>query len=41
MEYAPVTLTACGTYRGRTLDWTRTYGNNCQATIATGPVFYF
>ncbi|MFB6837835.1 SSI family serine proteinase inhibitor [Streptomyces sp. NPDC056361] len=40
-DYAPVTLTARGTYRGRTVDWTRTYGNNCEATIKTGPVFYF
>lgn len=40
-EYAPVTLTARGTYRGRTVDWTRTYGNNCEATVKTGPVFHF
>ncbi|MFE5714447.1 SSI family serine proteinase inhibitor [Streptomyces sp. NPDC056501] len=40
-EHAPVTLTASGTYRGRTVEWTRTYGNNCEATAKTGPVFYF
>ncbi|TXS22188.1 hypothetical protein EAO71_25770 [Streptomyces sp. ms191] len=28
----PVTLTARGTYQGRTIDWTRTYGNNSEAT---------
>ncbi|MFC7795759.1 SSI family serine proteinase inhibitor [Streptomyces cinereoruber] len=40
-EYAPVTLSAQGTYRGRTVDWTRTYPNNCAAHIATSPVFHF
>lgn len=40
-EYAPVTLTASGTYKGRTVDWSRTYGNSCEATRATGVVFYF
>ncbi|WP_329619132.1 SSI family serine proteinase inhibitor [Streptomyces sp. NBC_01255] len=40
-EYAPVTLTARGTYKGRTVDWTKTYGNNCEATVATGAVFSF
>ncbi|MET9676432.1 SSI family serine proteinase inhibitor [Streptomyces sp. NPDC006482] len=40
-EYAPVTLTARGTYKGRTVDWTKTYTNNCEATVKTGAVFYF
>ncbi|MET7756065.1 SSI family serine proteinase inhibitor [Streptomyces sp. NPDC005389] len=40
-EHSPVTLSAQGTYRGRTLDWTRTYGNNCEATVKTGAVLSF
>ncbi|MFB7030913.1 MULTISPECIES: SSI family serine proteinase inhibitor [unclassified Streptomyces] len=40
-EYNPVTLSAQGTYRGRTVDWTRTYTNACQAHIATSPLFHF
>ncbi|MFD3729470.1 SSI family serine proteinase inhibitor [Streptomyces sp. NPDC058671] len=40
-EHSPVTLRAQGTYQGRTVDWHRTYPNNCQATVKTGPVFYF
>ncbi|WP_017238174.1 SSI family serine proteinase inhibitor [Streptomyces sp. SS] len=40
-EHAPVTLTASGTYKGRTVDWTKTYDNNCEATRITGAVFYF
>ncbi|MFD4320470.1 SSI family serine proteinase inhibitor [Streptomyces sp. NPDC058548] len=40
-EHSPVTFSAKGTYHGRTVDWTRTYGNNCEATVKTGPVFSF
>ncbi|MFB7541476.1 SSI family serine proteinase inhibitor [Streptomyces zaomyceticus] len=40
-EYAPVTLTARGTYKGRTVDWSKTYPNNCEAVRDTGAVFWF
>ncbi|MFJ5142771.1 SSI family serine proteinase inhibitor [Streptomyces sp. NPDC088707] len=40
-EHSPVTFSAQGTYRGRTVEWTRTYGNACLASAATGPVFSF
>ncbi|MFH9727838.1 SSI family serine proteinase inhibitor [Streptomyces sp. NPDC017254] len=40
-EYAPVTLTARGTYEDRTVDWSRTYPNNCEAVRDTGAVFWF
>ncbi|MFB7234931.1 SSI family serine proteinase inhibitor [Streptomyces sp. NPDC058128] len=40
-EHAPVTLSAQGTYRGRTVEWTRTYANNCEAAGKTGAVFHF
>ncbi|MEU7120675.1 SSI family serine proteinase inhibitor [Streptomyces zaomyceticus] len=40
-EYAPVTLTARGTYKGRTVDWSKTYPNNCEAVRDTGAVFCF
>ncbi|MFD3535874.1 SSI family serine proteinase inhibitor [Streptomyces sp. NPDC058664] len=40
-EYSPVTLTARGIYKGRTVDWTRTYSSSCEAAVKTGPVFYF
>ncbi|MFI1980277.1 SSI family serine proteinase inhibitor [Streptomyces wedmorensis] len=40
-EHAPVTLTARRTYRGRAFGRTRTYDNNCEATVRTGPVFSF
>ncbi|WP_371634719.1 subtilase-type protease inhibitor [Streptomyces zaomyceticus] len=40
-EYAPVTLTARGAYEGRTVDWTKTYPNNCEAVRDTGAVFWF
>ncbi|MFB7031027.1 MULTISPECIES: SSI family serine proteinase inhibitor [unclassified Streptomyces] len=40
-EYAPVTLSAQGTYRGHTVDWTRTYPNNCEAHVRTSPLFHF
>ncbi|WP_051787578.1 MULTISPECIES: SSI family serine proteinase inhibitor [Streptomyces] len=36
-EHAPVTLTARRTYRGRAFDRTRTYDNNCEATVRTDP----
>ncbi|MER5966813.1 SSI family serine proteinase inhibitor [Streptomyces sp. NPDC002057] len=40
-EHSPVTLSARGTYQGRSVDWTRTYGNPCQANAQTGAVFAF
>ncbi|GLU49182.1 SSI family serine proteinase inhibitor [Nocardiopsis ansamitocini] len=40
-EYDPVTATAVGEHRGRSVDWTRTYPNACVLWSATDPVFDF
>ncbi|MEE1755414.1 SSI family serine proteinase inhibitor [Streptomyces sp. SP18CS02] len=37
----PVTVGADGTWKGRAVDWSRTYGNACLLDAATGPVFRF
>ncbi|GAA2485240.1 hypothetical protein GCM10010406_21870 [Streptomyces thermolineatus] len=37
----PVTAAATGTWRGRRIEWRRTYGNACELESATGPVFRF
>lgn len=39
--YAPVTVAATGTYRGRAVDWHKTFGNRCEMEASTGPVFRF
>lgn len=39
LEFAPVTATAVGQWRGRPISWTRTYSNRCVARAATGSVF--
>ncbi|MFD3659507.1 SSI family serine proteinase inhibitor [Streptomyces sp. NPDC058659] len=36
-----VTVTAHGTFRGREVQWERTYENDCALMLATGPVFEF
>ncbi|MFG2502981.1 SSI family serine proteinase inhibitor [Streptomyces sp. NPDC048441] len=40
-QYAPVTVRATGTHRGRPVNWHKTYGNACEMGYATGAVFRF
>ncbi|MFB7592259.1 SSI family serine proteinase inhibitor [Streptomyces sp. NPDC056169] len=40
-DSATVTVTARGTYGGREVHWERTYANDCELALATGPVFDF
>ncbi|MGW7417202.1 subtilase-type protease inhibitor [Streptomyces sp. NPDC054863] len=40
-EYDPVTATADGTWRGRTVHWEKTFSNACLLDAETGPVFRF
>lgn len=37
--YEPVTVTATGSWDGRTISFSRTFGNACEAAAVTGPVF--
>lgn len=39
MQYDPVTVTAVGRWKGRRVDYKKTYGNACSLTNTTGPVF--
>jgi hypothetical protein len=39
MQYAPVTATATGRWRGRTIGWSKTFSNRCMLAAATGSVF--
>lgn len=38
-EYNPVTVTATGTWRGRTVNFEQTFPNTCDLIRATGSVF--
>ncbi|MGW6060957.1 SSI family serine proteinase inhibitor [Streptomyces sp. NPDC055189] len=40
-QYAPVTASATGTYRGKPVSWQKTYGNACEMGHSTGAVFRF
>lgn len=40
-EWDPVTITATGTWRGRTVDFSDTYTNRMCAAVATGGVYDF
>ncbi|GGV22261.1 hypothetical protein GCM10010277_01180 [Streptomyces longisporoflavus] len=40
-QYAPVTVSATGTHRGKPVSWHKTYGNACEMGYATGAVFRF
>ncbi|WP_329113896.1 SSI family serine proteinase inhibitor [Streptomyces sp. NBC_01465] len=40
-EYAPVTVGATGTWRGRPTAWHKTFANACVLDAVTGPVFRF
>lgn len=39
--YSPVTVTASGTWRGKTVSFKKTYGNRCELDAATKPIFGF
>jgi hypothetical protein len=39
--YAPVTAKINGTWKGHQISWTRTYGNTCEMSRATGVLFRF
>jgi hypothetical protein len=41
LQYAPVTASITGTWKGTKVRWTRTFGNVCELTRATGVVFRF
>jgi len=41
MEYAPVTATLNGRWRGRAVRYRVQHGNACALGLATGPVFQF
>ncbi|MGW5865042.1 SSI family serine proteinase inhibitor [Streptomyces sp. NPDC055239] len=40
-QYAPVTVSATGTHRGKPVSWQKTYGNACEMGFSTGAVFRF
>ncbi|GGS11944.1 subtilase-type protease inhibitor [Streptomyces aureoverticillatus] len=40
-EYAPVTVSATGEFRGKPVSWHKTYGNACEMGSGTGNVFRF
>ncbi|GAA4599911.1 hypothetical protein BJY16_003260 [Actinoplanes octamycinicus] len=39
--YKPITARLAGTWRGRSVTWTHTYGNSCEMNRATGVLFDF
>lgn len=39
MQYDPVTVTAAGRWKGKRVNYKKTYGNACSLTTTTGPVF--
>jgi hypothetical protein len=41
MIYAPITAGITGTWRGKKIDWSRTYGNSCEMNRANGVLFLF
>jgi hypothetical protein len=41
LQFAPVTATATGTWKGKKVSWSRTFGNGCELVRATGVVFRF
>src|SRR4051794_30376794 len=40
-NYAPVTVTAKGDWRGKPVNFTHTYSNRCFANVAMGKIFTF
>jgi hypothetical protein len=41
LQYAPVTASITGVWKGKKVRWSRTFGNTCELTRATGVVFRF
>ena len=41
MIYAPITAQITGKWRGKKIAWSKTYGNSCEMTRATGVLFRF
>jgi Subtilisin inhibitor-like len=41
MEHAPITASVSGAWRGRTVNWSREFGNPCAMRQATGVLFGF
>jgi hypothetical protein len=41
MIYAPITAQITGKWRGKKISWSKTYGNTCEMTRATGVLFRF
>jgi hypothetical protein len=41
MIYAPITAQITGKWRGKKISWSKTYGNTCEMTRATGVLFHF
>ena len=41
LEYAPVTAQIEGTWRGRKVDWTHTFGNACEMARTMGVIMAF
>jgi Subtilisin inhibitor-like len=41
LEYAPITAAVEGTWKGRTVRWSKTFPNTCDLTRATGMLFAF
>jgi hypothetical protein len=41
LEYAPITAEITGTWKGRKVDWSKTFGNRCDLTRTTGVLFAF
>jgi Subtilisin inhibitor-like len=41
MIYAPITAQITGRWRGKKISWSKTYGNTCEMTRATGVLFRF
>jgi hypothetical protein len=41
MVYAPIRADITGTWKGHAVKWTRTYGNKCEMSRATGVLFAF
>lgn len=41
MIYAPVRADISGTWKGRPVKWSKTYGNRCEMNRATGVLFQF
>jgi hypothetical protein len=41
LEHAPITAEISGTWKGRTVDWSKTFGNRCDLTRTTGVLFDF